>query len=61
MVSATHHPPGLADRVLFLTLDLILETQRRSDNELWAGFEAARPHILGTLLDAIAIGLRRLT
>jgi hypothetical protein len=42
-------------------LDLIPETQRRSDNELWAGFEAARPHILGTLLDAIAIGLRRLT
>jgi hypothetical protein len=47
--------PDLADRALFLTLDLIPETQRRSDYELWAGFEAARPRILGTLLDAIAI------
>jgi hypothetical protein len=41
-------------------LELIPERQRRSDNELWAAFEAARPRILGALLDAIAVGLKRL-
>jgi hypothetical protein len=52
--------PDLADRALFITLDLIPEKQRRSDNELWAAFEAVRPRILGSLLDAIAVGLKRL-
>jgi hypothetical protein len=52
--------PDLADRALFITLDLIPEKQRRSDNELWAAFEAVRPSILGSLLDAIAVGLKRL-
>jgi hypothetical protein len=52
--------PDLADRALFLTLELIPEKKRRSDNELWATFEAARPRILGALLDAIAVGLKRL-
>jgi hypothetical protein len=52
--------PDLADRALFLTLELIPEKQRRSDSELWSAFEAARPRILGALLDAIAVGLKRL-
>lgn len=52
--------PDLADRALFLTLEPIPEGRRRPERELWAAFEAERPRILGTLLDAIAEGLRRL-
>jgi hypothetical protein len=53
--------PDLADRSLFPVLTLIPEDKRRPDNELWAEFEAARPRILGALLDAVAVGLNRLS
>jgi hypothetical protein len=52
--------PDLADRALFLVLELIPEEKRRPDNELWAEFETVRPRILGALLDAISMGLKRL-
>ena len=52
--------PDLADRALFITLKLIPENKRRSDRELLAAFEAKRPRILGALLDALVVGLRRL-
>ncbi|MEW8525574.1 MAG: hypothetical protein AB2552_21270 [Candidatus Thiodiazotropha endolucinida] len=50
----------LADRSLFLELEAIPEEHRRPENELWSGFNAARPKILGTLLDAVSHGLMRL-
>jgi hypothetical protein len=50
----------LADRAIFLTLGLIEEERRRSEAELWCEFEAARPRILGALLDVVAHGLRAL-
>ena len=52
--------PDLADRALFITLKPIPEKKRRSDSELLAAFEAKRPRILGALLDALVVGLRRL-
>ncbi len=52
--------PDLADRAIFVTLEAIPEEHRRPEAELWAAFEAARPAILGALLDAVAEGLRRL-
>jgi hypothetical protein len=52
--------PDLADRSLFLTLQPILEENRRPEQELWAAFETQRPHILGALLDAVAKGLAEL-
>ena len=52
--------PDLADRAVFLTLELIPEERRRPEAELWATFEAQRPSILGVLLDAVVQGLRRL-
>jgi hypothetical protein len=52
--------PDLADRALFITLRPIPEEKRRSDRELLAAFEAKRPRILGVLLDALVVGLRRL-
>jgi hypothetical protein len=50
----------LADRCLFFTLELIPDEARRTQEELWAAFEEAHPHILGALLDAASVGLRRL-
>jgi hypothetical protein len=52
--------PDLADRAVFLTLEPIPEERRRSEQELWAAFEAERPRILGVLLDAVAKGLAEL-
>jgi hypothetical protein len=52
--------PDLADRALFLTLEPIPEERRRTEAELWAGFETERPRILGVLLDAVVEGLKRL-
>ena len=52
--------PDLADRALFITLKLIPESKRRSDRELLAAFEKKRPRILGVLLDALVVGLKRL-
>jgi hypothetical protein len=52
--------PDLADRAVFLTLQPIPEEHRRPEQELWAAFEAERPRVLGMLLDAVVVGLRRL-
>jgi hypothetical protein len=52
--------PDLADRGLFQTLDPIPEERRRPEAELWSAFNAERPRILGALLDAVVVGLRRL-
>src|SRR5262249_24846292 len=52
--------PDLADRAVLLTIEPIPETCRRSEAELWAAFEVERPRILGALLDAVVVGLRRL-
>ena len=52
--------PDLADRAVFLTLEPLPEDRRRSEQELWAAFEAERPRILGVLLDAVANGLAML-
>jgi hypothetical protein len=50
--------PDLADRAVFLTLEPIPEERRRPEAELWAAFEAQRPRIIGTLLDAVVEGLK---
>ena len=52
--------PDLADRAVFLNLEAIPEKGRRLEAELWAAFEAERPKILGTLLDAVVTGLKLL-
>jgi hypothetical protein len=52
--------PDLADRAILLTLNPIIETQRRAEKTLWREFELARPRILGALLDAAAQGLQSL-
>jgi hypothetical protein len=52
--------PDLADRAVFLTLQPIPEEHRRPEQELWTAFDAARPRVLGVLLDAVVVGLKRL-
>jgi hypothetical protein len=52
--------PDLADRAIFLTLEPIPEERRRSEKDLWAAFEMARPQILGALLGAVSLGVQRL-
>lgn len=52
--------PDLADRAIFLTLEAIPEERRRPEKELWREFNAVRPQLLGTLLDAVSHGLKRL-
>jgi hypothetical protein len=48
----------LADRAVFLTMGSLPDQRRRPEAELWPQFELARPRILGSLLDAVAHGLR---
>ena len=53
-------PARVPDRAIFLNLGPIPEERRRPEKELWAAFEKIRPQILGALLDAVSLGLRRL-
>jgi len=50
----------LLDRAIIIYLPYIPKSQRRTMAELWADFEAARPRILGALLDAVVEGLGNL-
>jgi len=50
----------LLDRALQLTLPSIEPPRRRTEKALWAAFEAARPRLLGALLDAVVGALREL-
>jgi len=52
--------PDLADRCLFLKLDPVSDDKRRTEAELMAAFEEARPRILGGLLDIMADGIGQL-
>jgi hypothetical protein len=49
----------LADRTVIARLETIAERERKTEREIWAAFDAAAPHILGALLDAISSGLKR--
>jgi hypothetical protein len=48
----------LLDRTVQVTLSAIPDDRRRPEKSLWAAFEAARPHLLGALLDDVAAALR---
>lgn len=48
----------LLERAIVLTLPSIPEERRRTEAEFWRDFEAARPAILGALLDGVSGALR---
>ena len=52
--------PDFLDRALIIEFHDIKPELRRDERQFWREFEAARPPILGALLDAVVIGLRKL-
>ena len=50
--------PDLADRAIGVVLPPLQKERQRSEKELWRSFEAARPELLGALLDAVSSALR---
>ena len=50
----------LADRLVLVRLEMIPDDERRPEQELRTAFEAARPRILGALLDVVSHGLMQL-
>jgi hypothetical protein len=50
----------VADRALLLYLPPVAGEHRRTERQIWQGFEEARPRILGALLDAVSAALRNL-
>lgn len=54
----TNDYPDLLDRALSIFLPSISDDKRREERELWTGFYAARPRILGALFDAAAVALK---
>jgi hypothetical protein len=51
--------PDLVDRSIMVTLPVIRDRRRRHERHLWSKFEAARPRLLGALLDAVVVALRQ--
>jgi hypothetical protein len=52
--------PDFLDRALIIEFNDIKPELRRDERQFWREFEAARPSILGALLDAVVVGLRKL-
>ncbi len=50
--------PDLAERSIILNLPVIEPSARRDERPFWEAFEAAKPRILGALLDALSCALR---
>ena len=50
----------LADRLVIIRLEVIPDEKRRPETELRRAFDAARPRILGALLDVVAHGILNL-
>ncbi len=48
----------LLDRAIVLPLPTLSKAQWRDERQFWHAFEAARPRILGALLDAVSMALR---
>lgn len=52
--------PDLLDRTVSVFLRSIPDTKRREERELWVGFNAAKPKILGAVLSAASCALKNL-
>jgi hypothetical protein len=48
----------LLDRAIIITLPIISDNKRRTEEKLWGEFESVRPMIMSTLLDAVVLALR---
>ena len=52
--------PDFLDRAIIIEFYDIKPQARRDERQFWREFEAARPRLLGALLDAVVAGLRKL-
>jgi hypothetical protein len=52
--------PDLLDRALVVELPTVADHNRRPYAEIWSALEAARPAVLGALLDVVSAGLKAL-
>jgi hypothetical protein len=50
--------PDLSERSMILNLPVIDAAKRRDERSFWAEFEAAKPGIMGALLDSLSCALR---
>jgi hypothetical protein len=51
--------PDLLDRSIVVHMQPITENARRDERTFWMDFEAARPRLLGAVLDAVCAGMHR--
>jgi hypothetical protein len=51
----------LIDRAVMVTLPVIGDDERQTEEAFWGEFAEAAPRILGALLDAVSVGLRNLS
>jgi energy-coupling factor transporter ATP-binding protein EcfA2 len=51
--------PDLLDRCLLFGLEPIADTNRKTEQQIWADFEMARPRLFGAMLDALAEAMAR--
>jgi hypothetical protein len=56
-VNVAAHKADLLDRCILLGLEPILPANRRSEQEIWREFEAARPQLLGAIFDVLAAAM----
>lgn len=54
---ATRH--DLADRSIILTLPVIADDQRRTEQEFWTAWREVEAGVIGALLDAVAVAMAR--
>ena len=51
--------PDLLDRAIIVTLPIIPDDERRTEAEIWGDFYEVYPSVLGALLSAVSLGLRK--
>ena len=50
--------PDLLDRTILYRLERIPGHLRKSEQEFWAEFDEAKPHILGAIFDTLSAAIR---
>jgi len=51
--------PDLLDRAIIVTLPVIPDDERRTEADIWGDFHEAYPSVLGALLNAVSLGLKK--
>ncbi len=57
-INQVANKPDLLDRCVIVTLDLISDTNRREESELWSAFNEGKSRILGAIFDCLVYAIR---